>query len=284
MTKKRGLGRGLDALLGEPPAAVNSLSIDLLKPNRRQPRSRFAEPDLAELAESIRAQGVVQPIVVTADADGHYTIVAGERRWRAARQAGLAEVPVVVRRVESDRELLELALVENLQRTDLNPLEEAEAYRMLRDDFQLSQEDIGLKVGKTRATIANALRLLKLPAEVQDLLREGRLTAGQARPLLSIDDPEAQTRLAQRAVEEGLTARRLEEIAAGPAAAPARSKRQKALPDVHTAAAQEKLTQRLMTKVEIQRRRRGGEIRIRFHSEEELMRLYDRLMEKGREG
>lgn len=280
-TKKRGLGRGLDALLGEPQAAVNSLSIDLLKPNRRQPRSRFAEPDLAELAESIRAQGVVQPIVVTADADGHYTIVAGERRWRAARRAGLAEVPVVVRRVESDRELLELALVENLQRADLNPLEEAEAYRMLRDDFQLSQEDIGRKVGKTRATIANALRLLKLQAEVQDLLREGRLTAGQARPLLAIDDPEAQARLAQRAVEEGLTARQLEEMAAGPAARPARSKRPRALPDAHTAAAQEKLTQRLMTKVEIQRRRRGGEIRIRFHSEEELMRLYDRLMEKG---
>ncbi len=283
MTKKRGLGRGLDALLGEPQAAVNTLSVELLKPNRRQPRSRFDEVDLAELAESIRAQGVVQPIVVAADADGGYTIVAGERRWRAARRAGLAEVPVVVRRVESDRELLELALVENLQRADLNPLEEAEAYRMLRDDFQLSQEDIGLKVGKTRSTVANALRLFKLPAEVQDLLREGRLTAGQARPLLALEDVDAQLALARRAVEESLSARQLEELAAVPAPGASPAKKPKPRPDVHTVAAEERLTQRLMTKVEIRRRRRGGEIRIRFHSEEELMRLYDHLMQKGRD-
>lgn len=281
MTKKRGLGRGLDALLGEPQAAVNSLGVDLLKPNRRQPRSRFDEADLADLAESIRAQGVVQPIVVTPDRDGSYTIVAGERRWRAARQAGLSEVPVVVREVAGDRELLELALVENLQRADLNPLEEAEAYRMLRDDFQLSQEDIGLKVGKNRTTVANALRLLKLQAAVQELLREGRLTAGQARPLLAIEDPKAQVDLARRAAEEGLTARQLEELAARPETAAARARKPKPRPDVHTAAAEEKLTQRLMTKVEIRRRRRGGEIRVRFHSEEELMRLYDHLMQKG---
>ena len=279
-TKKRGLGRGLDALLGEPQAAVHTLAIDLLRPNRRQPRTTFHEEDLAELAESIRTQGMVQPIVVMADPGGTYTIVAGERRWRAARRAGLSEVPVFVRQVESDRQLLELALVENVQRADLNPLEEAEAYRMLRDDFGLSQEEVGQRVGKNRATIANALRLLRLPQEIQDLLRDGRLTAGQARPLLALENEEEQRQLALRAATEGLTAREMEALIAEPQpAAPPRATTDRT--DPNTAAAAEKLTQRLKTQVEIRRRRRGGQIRISFHNEEELMRLYDYLMTKG---
>ncbi|HEY7216203.1 MAG TPA: ParB/RepB/Spo0J family partition protein, partial [Thermoanaerobaculia bacterium] len=173
--RKRGLGRGLDALIEKTPEEeVRRLPVASLRPNRLQPRSRFDEEAIAELAESIRTQGVVQPLVVTQKEEG-WTIIAGERRWRAARRAGLEEVPVVVRSVADDRELLELALVENLQRSDLNPLEEAEAYAALQEKFGLSQEEVAQRVGKARTTVTNSLRLLRLPDEVLDLLREGRL-------------------------------------------------------------------------------------------------------------
>lgn len=282
MTRKRGLGRGLNALLQEAEPAISALPVDRLRPNRLQPRSRFDEGGLAELADSIRAKGVVQPIVVTPGEDGSYSIVAGERRWRAARRAGLAEVPVLVRQVEDDQELLELALVENLQRADLDPIEEAEAYRMLRDDFSLSQEQIGARVGKSRPAVANSLRLLKLPEEVKEMLRGAVLTAGQARPLLGLPAGEQQIRLARKAAQDGLTARELERLAASPAAKPSARKKKSA--DAHTAAAEEELTRRLQTRVEIRRRGAGGELRIRFHSEEELMRLYDLLMRRGKAG
>jgi ParB family chromosome partitioning protein len=278
--KRRGLGRGLDALIQEAPepAPVQSLPIDRLKPNRFQPRTQFDEEGLEELAASIRTQGVVQPLVVTPDPDGSYVIVAGERRWRASRRAGLETVPVVVRQVADDRELLELALVENLQRTDLNPLEEAEAYLALQEKFGLSQEDIAGRVGKARTTVTNALRLLRLPGEVQDLLRDGRLTAGQARPLLGLPSREAQLTLAERAVREGLTARDLERLSSEPAREKPKKKPRPV--EVHTAAAEEKLTRRLQTRVEIRRRGKGGVLQIHFHSEEELMRLYDVLVER----
>ncbi len=286
--KKRGLGRGLDALIQpaaeEAPAApapVQSLPVASLKPNRFQPRTRFDEAEIQDLADSIRAQGVIQPLVVAPDDDGEgsYTIIAGERRWRAARRAGLDEVPVFVRAVSGDRELLELALVENLQRSDLNPLEEAEAYLALQEKFGLSQEEIATRVGKARTTVTNSLRLLRLPEEVQDLLRAGQLSAGQARPLLGLAAPEAQIGLAGRAVREGLSARDMERLSGEP-----REKKQKkpARPvEIHTAAAEEKLTRRLQTRVEIRRRGKGGFVQIHFHSEEELMRLYDSLMERG---
>ncbi len=188
--KKRGLGRGLDALIEKveekkPEEPVRTLPIDRLHPNRFQPRTHFDDAALEELAESIRAQGIIQPLVVAPEGDG-WAIIAGERRWRAARQAGLEAVPVVVREVADDREMLELALVENLQRSDLNPIEEAEAYAALQEKFGLSQEDVATRVGKARTTVTNSLRLLRLPDEVLDLLREGRLTAGQARPLLGL--------------------------------------------------------------------------------------------------
>ena len=282
--KKRGLGRGLDALLQkeeEAPAAVvpvQALPVTSLRPNRFQPRTQFDEADLEELAESIRAQGVIQPLVVSPEADGVYTIIAGERRWRASRRAGLETVPVVVRTVADDRELLELALVENLQRSDLNPLEEAEAYLALQEKFSLSQEEIAARVGKARTTVTNALRLLRLPEEVQELLREGQLTAGQARPLLALATAEEQVLLAERAVREGLSARDLEREVS-PKEKP---KKKPARPvEVNTAAAEEKLTRRLQTKVEIRRRGKGGILQVHFHSEEELMRLYDLLMERG---
>jgi ParB family transcriptional regulator, chromosome partitioning protein len=276
--RKRGLGRGLDALIEKPlEEEVRRLPVASLRPNRLQPRSRFDEEAIAELAESIRTQGVVQPLVVTPREEG-WTIVAGERRWRAARRAGLEEVPVVVRLVADDRELLELALVENLQRSDLNPLEEAEAYAALHEKFSLSQEEIAARVGKARPTVANSLRLLRLPEEVREMLREGTLTAGQARPLLALSGDEEQIKLAERAVREGLSARDLERMAA-PRERPAKKPDRPV--EVHTAAAEEKLTRRLQTRVEIRRQGKGGHLRIHFASEEELMRLYDVLNERG---
>lgn len=292
-TKRRGLGRGLDALLGaaEPEAKNESsgrglltLAIGQLEPNRFQPRTDFDETGLEELSESIKAQGIVQPIVVIPKEgqDGRFHIVAGERRWRAAQRAGLQEVPVVVRERMSDQQLLEMALVENIQREDLNAIEEAEAYRALSETFSLSQEEIATRVGKGRTTITNILRLLRLPAEVQDLLRSGRLTAGQARPLLSFPDPRKQIELAEKAVREGLTARDLEALAAAPQEKGAkREPAPKADVDVHTRAATERLTKVFQTKVEIQRKKKGGLIRIHFHSENELIRLFDRLTTEG---
>jgi ParB family chromosome partitioning protein len=274
--RRRSLGRGLSALLPGEQEGIRTLPVAQLVPNRYQPRSRFDDEGLDELAESIRVQGVIQPVVVSPKGSGIYTIIAGERRWRAAQRAGLAVVPVVVREVRDDRQLLELALVENVQRADLNPIEEAEAYRMLAENFGLSHEEIAARVGKSRVTISNTLRLLKLPAAVQDHLRSGRLTAGQARPLLALDDPTAIERMAERAVEQGLSARALESLS-GAAGTGGRRRRAARPAEPNTAAAAERLTQRLQTKVEIERRGRGGVVKIHFHSEEELMRLFDEL-------
>ena len=279
--KKRGLGRGLDALLEPSAAPVRTLTLGELAPNRYQPRSDFDDGGLEELAESIRSQGVVQPIVVTPGSDGKFTIIAGERRWRAARRAGLLEVPVVIRELENDRQLLEMALVENLQRSDLNPVEEGEAYRSLKDSFGLSQEEIARQVGKARSTISNAVRLLSLPDEIQDMLRDGRLAAGQARPLLALEAAERQLELARRAVKLGLTARQLEELA-GDRQKP-RAKKPSIASDPDTRAAAERLTRRLQTKVEIRRKGKGGTVRLHFHTEEELMRLYEFLLRPGGE-
>ena len=283
-SKKRGLGRGLDALIETAPEApqeaVRTLPLDSLRPNRFQPRSHFNEAQIDELAESIRTQGIVQPLVVTPEGES-WTIIAGERRWRAARKAGLESVPVVVREVADDRELLELALVENLQRSDLNPVEEAEAYAALQEKFGLSQEAVAVRVGKARTTVTNALRLLRLPEEVRELLREGQLTAGQARPLLGLAGAEAQVLLAERAVREGLSARDLERLTADPGERPKAKKKPDRPVEVHTVAAEEKLTRRFQTRVEIKRQGKGGHVRIFFHSEEELMRLYDVLTERG---
>lgn len=275
--KKRGLGRGLDALLKIETPTSQTLPIERLKPNRVQPRARFDDRELDELAESIKSQGVVQPLVVTPRTDGDYTIVAGERRWRAAARAGLAEVPVAIREVSDDRQLLEMALVENLQRSDLNPIEEGEAYRRLHQEFGLSHEDVALRVGKGRTTISNALRLLRLPEEVRDLLRAGRLTAGQARPLLALDDEDEQVRLAKKAADGGLTARAVEKRVAPRPTKPATTEA-----DADTAAAAERLTRRLQTRVTIRRRGKGGTVQIAFHSEEELMRLFDLLINARR--
>lgn len=277
--RRSGLGRGLDALLeSDRSSTPTSVPVDQLRPNRYQPRTSFDSPALAELTASIEAQGVVQPIIV-ARRNGGFTIIAGERRWRAAKRAGLKEVPVVVKEVANDLEMFEMALVENLQRADLNPIEEAEAYKRLLDEFGLTQEDVAARVGKGRSTITNALRLLVLPSEIQDLLRDGALTAGQVRPLLGLEHEEEQLRWARKAVKERLTARQMESAVGG-----TKSRRggRKGQIDPDTAAAAEALTKLFRTKVEIRRRGKGGTVSIAFHSEEELIGLFDRLTSIGR--
>ena len=279
MKKRGGLGRGLDALLETQEIGIQTVPVANLAPNRLQPRSDFNDSGMEELANSIRRQGIVQPVVVTPAEGENFTIVAGERRWRAARRAGLEEVPVVVKQVDDDRQLLEMALVENLQRADLNAIEEAEAFRSLRQAFGLSQEEIGVLVGRSRSAVSNALRLLGLPEEIQGMLRDGRLKAGQARPLLTIEDPQHQLALARRAAKEGLSARQLESLAGeGKKSRPRRTPKGM---DPDTAAAAERLTKRIQAKVEIRRRGPGGIVQLHFHSEEELMRLYDLLLSIG---
>lgn len=279
--KKRGLGRGLDSLLRPAEEGLRSIEIGRLRPNRFQPRTQFLDEGLDELAASIRTQGVIQPIVVRPEADSGFTIIAGERRWRAAQRAGLERVPIVVRDVSGDQELLELALVENLQRTDLNPVEEAEAFRALRDSFGQSQEQIGIRVGRSRAAISNALRLLRLAPEVLDLLRSGELSAGQARPLVGLEPEQRQIDLARRAASESLSARKVEELAQAKEKGSVRPRKVVDSLEPNAAAAADRLTHRLQTKVEIARRGKGGSVRIHFHSEEELMRLFDLLMAQG---
>ena len=276
MKKRGGLGRGLDALLEPAEPGVLSVPLDQLTPNRYQPRSDFADDALEELAESIRQQGIVQPIVVTESGADRFSIVAGERRWRAARRAGLSQVPVVVRELESEHQQLEMALVENLQRSDLNPVEEAEAYQSLQSGFGFSQEIIGHKVGKSRASVSHILRLLSLPPEILEMLRDRRLTAGQARPLLALESLDERLQLAEKAVREGLSARQIEAIVRGEKTTRKSTSKPKQDPD--TAAAAERLTRELQTRVEIKRRGAGGDVRIHFHNEEELMRLYERLV------
>jgi ParB family chromosome partitioning protein len=279
LTRKQALGRGLSALLpgdddvprGTP---LREIELERLSSGRFQPRQGFGEHGLEELAASIREHGVVQPLVVVPQGD-RFEIVAGERRFRAARLAGLASVPVVIREKPSDRELLELALVENLQREDLNAIEEAEAYGRLREEFSLTQEQIASRVGKDRATIANSLRILRLPSTVKSLVREGALSGGHARALSSLATPDEQQGLAEEIVRRGLSVRQTEarvaRAIAGPA--PRREKRR----DPFTRDAEEKLSRHLATRVHIVRRRRGGKVEIAFGSEEELMGLFDKL-------
>ena len=221
--KKRGLGRGLDALLGAPAAgntgenaesdALRELALDALAPGKHQPRRDFDQASLDALSESIKAQGVVQPIICRPGADGKFEIVAGERRWRAARQAGLKKVPVVVRAMD-ERSAMAVALVENIQRSDLNPLEEAQAVKRLIDECQLTHEQCAQALGKSRVGITNLLRLMELEAEVQDLVRESRLSFGHAKVLLGADG-ERQCQLAKLVVQKGLTVRQTEALVHG---------------------------------------------------------------------
>jgi ParB family chromosome partitioning protein len=278
--RKTALGKGLSALIPSARAAgagqgLRTVGLDLLDANRRQPRHRFDDAGLEELSKSIRRTGILQPVLVTKEG-GRFRIVAGERRVRAARLAGLSEVPVIVREGVTDRDHLLLALVENVQRKDLTALEEAEAYRHLKDDFGLTQEDVAERVGKDRATVANALRLLKLPAAVRAALEEGALSAGHARALLALPSAADQEQLAKEVVRRGLSVRATEARVLTLQAGTARKKKARSV-DADTRDAELRLARSLGTRVVIVRKRRGGEVRISFFSEEELIGLFERL-------
>jgi ParB family chromosome partitioning protein len=284
---RRGLGRGLDALLAStegPAAAVDHVPTVAIRPNPYQPRREVDEAALAELAESVRRHGLLQPLVV-ARADDGYVLIAGERRWRAAQRVGLAQVPVVVREADA-QEMLALAIVENVQRADLDPLEAASAYRRLTDEFGLTQTEVAELVGKSRAAVANTVRLLGLSADVRGLVATGRLSEGHGRALLAVADAGDQRSLAERALAGGWTVRRLEaEVREGRAsgAGAARPSPPRVGPgepsDPDTRAAEGRLQEALGTRVEIRRRHlgEGGTLVIHFYSEEELAALFERI-------
>ncbi len=289
--KRKALGRGLRALIPDAPlsgaqpaapaaadGAPRDVDLDLLQPNPDQPRQVLEDAKLDELARSIRTHGVIQPIVVTTrDGEPGFEIVAGERRWRAAQRAGLLQVPVVVRKMPRTRRL-EVALIENIQRENLNPIEEAAAYRQLADEFGMTQQQIAEAVGKDRATVANYQRLLGLPADVQANVAAGHLTMGHARALAGLSDTEAQLSIARRIREGDLSVRAAEELVKRSTTPKSAQESEKAPTDVHMRAAEERLRLSLGTRVRIVQRGKRGRIEISFTSEDELQRLYDQLV------
>ena len=282
MEKRPALGKGLSALIPdapEPRASTMEVDIDRLAPNRLQPRAQMDDARLDDLARSITANGIIQPIVVRRDGD-RFQIIAGERRWRAAQKAGLMRVPVVVRDVADghDRSLLEMALVENIQRENLNPIDEALAYRRLSDEFRLTQEEIASAVGKDRASIANFQRLLRLPSEVQSEVAAGTLSMGHARALLALASETDQRSVARDVISRNLSVRETEALVrkAGEAAKPKEPPAPKPV-DVHTRAAEDRLRLALGTRVRVVRQGTRGRIEIDFGSEDELIRIYDQL-------
>ena len=281
--KRPALGRGLSALIPDSPAPAApagdrslEVDVDLLRPNKFQPRTTIDDERIEELARSIRSNGVIQPIIARKVAEG-YEIIAGERRWRAAQRAGLLKVPVVIRELPDDR-LLAVALIENIQREDLNPIEEGVAYRRLADEFHLTQEQIADAVGKDRSSIANYVRLLRLPQEVRAGVASNALSMGHARALLALPDEQAQLRLSRDVVSRGLSVRETEALVkrqgSGQTGKPAGDDPRA---DVHTRAAEEKLRLALGTRARIVRKGNGGRIEIDFVNEDELQRLYELL-------
>jgi ParB family transcriptional regulator, chromosome partitioning protein len=277
--KRPALGRGLSALIPDAPTLAApdrplEIDIDRLRPNAYQPRGAFDETRLDELARSIRTNGVIQPIVARAAGDA-YEIVAGERRWRAAQRAGLLRVPVIVRDIPDDK-VLAVALIENIQRDDLNPVEEARAYRRLADEFNMTQDAIAEAVGKDRSSVANYTRLLRLPVEVLNDVASGALSMGHARALLSLADGAAQRRAARDVVSRGLSVRDTE-LLVKQLGEPASPSKKPKVSDPNTRAAEERLRFVLGTPVRIVRKGKGGRIEVQFTSEEELNRIYEQL-------
>ncbi len=286
MARKTGLGRGLAALIPgneQPvPGGISSIPVDRIKPNPMQPRAREKlenlPADILELAESIKEHGILQPLIVTYDpAEDVYILIAGERRWRAAQQAGLDSVPALIREA-TEQERLELALIENIQRADLDPLEEAEAYRQLTENFSLTHDEVARRVGKSRETITNILRLLNLAPDVREALLKGKITESHARTLLGLTNPEAQSAALNQVLERNLTVRQTEELVRllngqrlphppRPSAAP------------EITALEDRLRNRLGTRVRLKRRGKGGSLTINFYSEEELNSLVDIILD-----
>jgi ParB family chromosome partitioning protein len=288
MSRKSGLGKGLDALIPTGDATAPSaggvlhISLEEITPNPRQPRVNFDPDKLRELADSILEHGVIQPLVVTPSDDGAgYQIIVGERRWQAARLAGLDTVPAVVRDV-TDQDQLVIALIENLQRADLNPLEAADGYKQLADDFKLSHEAIAMRVGKSRTAISNSLRLLKLSAGVRDALQKDRISEGHARALLGLPTAQAQTAALQTVLKRMLNVRQTEDLVRR-LSGERRKKRSAPEPSPEIADIEERLRQSLGTRVTLKKGSRGGSIVIRFYSDEELDALIHRLLEDSSE-
>ena len=274
--KRNVLGKGLDALLPEPvlDAGLRRIDIDLIRPNTLQPRMQVDPESLQQLADSVLENGVLQPVIVRSRKNGQeFELVAGERRWRAAQKAGLDKIPAIVQEL-SDERMLALALVENIQREDLTAIEEAHAYQVLVEKFHLSQEEVALRVGRSRSAVANTLRLLNLSQEVQQMLLEGAVSMGHARALLSLPE-RAQRRLARKVVHRGLSVRQTERAVKNflhPRTAGTST-------DPNQMAAQQRLEERFQTKVEIQKGAgTGGRLVFHFHNDEELERLYDALV------
>ena len=281
MEKRPALGKGLSALIPdvpEPSRPPNDVDIDLISPNEHQPRHHIDDARLDELARSIKANGVIQPIVVRR-VDAGYRIIAGERRWRAAQRAGLLRVPVVIKEVSpgNDAQILEMALIENIQREDLNPIDEAAAYEKLSTDFRMTQEDIAAAVGKDRSSVANHLRLLKLPQEVRAEVASGRLSMGHARALLAVPEEGGQRRLAREVIAQNLSVRETEALVKR-LDHPSPTPRAATPTDVHVRAAEDRLKLALGTRVRIIHRGKGGKIEVDFTSEQELQRLFERLV------
>jgi ParB family chromosome partitioning protein len=293
--KRKALGKGLSSLIPASIAKVPSLAAPLaptrpaelrlevskIRPNPQQPRRSFDEAGLDELANSMKKQGLLQPVVVRPLPDGRFELVAGERRWRAAQRAGIHQIPAVVRDVP-DEKLLELALIENLQREELNPIEEAEAYRILVDDLELTQNDVAERVGKQRTTVANALRLLNLPPLVKDMVRDRRLSMGHARALLALEDPGAIESLARTVVADGLSVREVEARAKRPTGTKPRPGRPTKPIDPNVAAAEATLQRVLGTKVRIAGNGVVGRVEVHYHSADELDRVYRLILEAGK--
>jgi ParB family chromosome partitioning protein len=285
--KRPALGRGLSALIPDTPAPAASLpsdrpleiDTDLLRPNKFQPRTQMDDERIEELARSIRSNGIIQPIVVrrVAGEPQGYEIVAGERRWRAAQRAGLLKVPVTVRDIPESR-LLAVALIENIQREDLNPIEEAVAYRRLADDFHLTQEQIADAVGKDRSSIANFVRLLRLPLEVRENVASSAISMGHARALLALPDEASQLRVGRDIVAKNLTVRDVEALVRKDTKDTTEAREPKERADPNTRAAEDKLRLALGTRVRINRRGKGGRIEIDFGNEDELQRVYEQIV------
>jgi ParB family chromosome partitioning protein len=285
MASERGLGKGLGALLGDAALQAQeggslSLPISQVEPGLKQPRKRFDEEGLQDLADSIRIHGVIQPLTVRRLSSGYYQIIAGERRWRAAKLAGLTQVPAVIIEAD-DRKVMELGLIENLQREDLNPIEEANGFKVLMEEYGMTQEEVAQRVGKSRPAVANALRLLALPDAVHLLLEEGRLSAGHARAILAVPNGELQKKLAQKVIAEDLSVRQTEALAKRLAkeaqdATSEAEKKEDPLQIYRDAAAKE-LSAHLGRKVTISMGARRGKIELEVYNDEDLTALLDRL-------
>lgn len=285
MAKKSGLGKGLGLLVGEADAETagmrpdSILPIEDVHPNKGQPRKRFKPEELAELTDSVRQHGVLQPLLVRKKGTG-YEIVAGERRYQAAKAAGLTEVPVIVRDI-SDEDVFELALIENLQRSDLTPLEEARGYRQLLDEKGLTQEELAKVLSKSRSTITNTLRLLDLPAEVQELVEDGRLTAGHARAILAVPGEENRIALAEKVVKEHLSVRQTESLAPLFSVSQTEEPHRRAAQPQYFKRAARQIRLALDTNVKVKNVRGKNKVEIEFSSEEELGRIVDLLAGPG---